>query len=102
VQKKDKNKVTLTYQVKPEDRCGYYVQCLNWPNMAYTQGENLGVAKRMAADVTEMVFGAYFDNILNKSEQPDFETNYKNTKNRFQLTFDKKTGKHIPEKEAVS
>jgi len=96
-----KNKtVTFTYQLYKEKN-GYFVRCLNW-NKIYTEGFSKHEAKKNALDLTVGYLEMYYNDELLKEDYPGFEKKYNATQNRFQLTFDKKTGKHIPEKEAVS
>lgn len=91
--------VTLTYKFELTELNTYFVKCLNW-DLVFTEGDDIEEAKKMAIDATELAFERFNEGALVDEQKPDFGSQHRLTKNRFQLTFDSVTGKHIPTKKA--
>jgi predicted RNase H-like HicB family nuclease len=86
--------ITLTYRVHPEKK-GFSVSCLDWPGV-FSQGENISECKKNMIECTEMFLDLLKSKELSKAQYPLIKKHIANPFT-FQLTFDVRKAKYVPE-----
>ncbi len=86
--------ITLTYRAESEKN-GFSVGCLDW-TAVFSQGATVAECKKNMIEVTEMFLELLTNKELSKEQYPVIKKHIANPYT-FQLTFDIKKAKHVPE-----
>ena len=86
--------ITLTYRAHPENN-GFSVTCLDWSGV-FSQGDSISECKKNMIEVTEMFLDLLKAKELSQEQFPMIKKHIANPFT-FQLTFDLKNAKFVPE-----
>ena len=86
--------ITLTFRVHPEKK-GFSVICLDWSGV-FSEGENISECKKNMIEVTEMFLDLLKAKELSNAQFPVIKKHIAKPFT-FQLTFDFKKGRYVPE-----